>query len=73
MDSIISKFIFGEDVDVFKGNKVRIVNENPRKISLYDIMSILGDKNPSKIIIRLKEKFQEVIPLCYDFNFKTGQ
>jgi hypothetical protein len=71
--SLISEFIFGDDADVFKGNKVRVVNENPKKVSLYDVMSILGDKNPSKTIIRLKEKFPEVIPMCYSNIFKTGQ
>jgi len=75
MDStnLISEFIFGDDADIFKGNKIRVVNEIPKKVSLYDVMSILGDSNPSQTILRIKEKFPEVIPLCYNFNFKTGQ
>jgi len=67
------KFIFGEDADVFKGNKVRVVNEIPKKVSVYDVMSILGDSNSPQTLSRLKEKFPEVIPICYNFHFKTGQ
>jgi hypothetical protein len=71
--SLISEFIFGEDADVFKGNKVRVVNEIPRKVSLYDVMSILGDSSAPKTFLRLKEKFPEVMNFSHNFHFKTGQ
>ena len=73
--SLISEFIFGDDADVFKGNKVRIVNEIPKKVSVYDIMNISGinNKTASKTFIRLKEKYPEVSTFSRNFKFNTGQ
>lgn len=66
---LITEFIFGDDAGDFNGLKIRIVNENPKKVSLYDVMIILGDINPALTLKRLKEKHKEVVTICYNFKF----
>lgn len=69
----IFEFIFDENAGEFNGKKIRVLNENPKKCSLYDILTLLGDKSCSKTFFRLKEKYPEDVSLCTYYKFPIGQ
>lgn len=66
----LTEFIFGDDAGEFTGGKIRIVDERPRRVSIYDVFLIMGDTSPPKTLQRLKERYPEVIDVCHHYKFE---
>lgn len=64
-------FVFGEDAaDLFKGKSVRVTNENPKRVSVFDVIKIVSDvDNPRQTFDALCARHEEVILRTYNFKF----
>lgn len=65
------KFTFRECVEaIFNGGQVRVTDENPRRVSVFDLITIVADsKNPHMVYQRLCAENAEVITYCENLMF----
>ena len=55
----------------FKGKKLRVTNETPKRVSVYDVISIVKNTSESrKVYKRLIIEYPEVVTNCHNIKFE---
>jgi len=64
-------FTFRDCVEnIFNGGKVRITNENPRRASVFDVISIVTETpNPRTAFMRMCNDYDDVVAYTNNFKF----
>lgn len=65
-------FTFRDCIEgIFNGGKVRVTDETPRRVSVYDVIRLIigEDANPHKAFERFCKNVPEVLARCYNFSF----
>lgn len=67
-------YVFGPEAgELFKGKKVRVTDENPKRVSVYDVIAVVSDvKKPYDTYNSMCSAHPEVSELTGNFHF-TGQ
>lgn len=68
-------FVFGEEAeDMFKNKSVRITNDHPKRVSVYDVIQVVTQLTDVwQVYHRLQHSFPEVSSYVQDFHFESGQ
>ena len=65
----IIELMFNENNE-FKGKKLRVTNENPKRVSVYDVISIVKNTSESrKVYKRLIIEYPEIVTNCHIYKF----
>jgi hypothetical protein len=69
------KFVFGEEAaEAFRNKSVRITNENPVRVSVYDVIKVVsGNVNEHDTWKLLSATHPEVLAMTSKFHFRDGQ
>ena len=65
----IIEFVFNDNNE-FNGKKLRITNEIPKRVSIYDVISVVNNTvDARKVYKRLIIEYPEVVTNCHNFKF----